>query len=96
MAGLGYLYLNFAQALMDSERPKGLSELALEEYDILLEEQAYPFEEKAIEYHEANLQRLWAGEQNAHTLQSLEQLQKLLASTYARPERMEAVYENPK
>ena len=46
---------------MDSERPKGLDELALEQYELLLEEQAYPFEEKAIAIHEANMRRSWDG-----------------------------------
>ena len=39
---------------MDSERPKELSKVELEQYNVLLEEQAFPFEEKAIELHEVN------------------------------------------
>ena len=44
---------------MSSQRPQDLDELALEEYDLLLEEIAYPFEEKAIEIHTNNAQRAW-------------------------------------
>ena len=46
---------------MESERPAGLSGEELEQYDILLEEQAYPFEEKSINIHETNVGRISAG-----------------------------------
>ena len=46
------LYTHLGKALMQSERPKNLSAEALEEYNILLEDQAYPFEEQAIALHE--------------------------------------------
>jgi tetratricopeptide (TPR) repeat protein len=42
------LYRQLGKDLMSSERPKGLSKAELEQYDVLLEEQAFPFEEKAI------------------------------------------------
>lgn len=48
---IGQLYEDMAQALLNSERPQGLTALAAEQYDILLEEQAYPFEEQAIELY---------------------------------------------
>ena len=37
---------------MNSERPSNLNELELEQYELALEEQIYPFEEKAIKVHE--------------------------------------------
>jgi TolA-binding protein len=49
------VYHEFGQALMASERPKGLSAEELEQYNVLLEEQSFPFEEKAIAMHEANV-----------------------------------------
>jgi TolA-binding protein len=55
---LGRLYQAFAQALLESERPRGLDEFALDEYVLLLEEQAFPLEERAIEFHETNLKRI--------------------------------------
>lgn len=51
---IGQIYRKLAADLMQSERPKGLDELALEQYSILLEEQALPFEDKAIELFVAN------------------------------------------
>lgn len=48
------IYRKLAADLMASERPKGLSELELEQYGFLLEEQATPFEDKALELYIAN------------------------------------------
>ncbi|MCL1068107.1 hypothetical protein L2735_15060 [Shewanella olleyana] len=56
---LAEMYRQLAADVMDSERPNDLDELALEEYEILLEELAYPFEEKAIEIHISNTERAW-------------------------------------
>ena len=58
---LGTVYQAFAKALLDSERPRGLSADEIEQYNILLEEQALPFEEKAISTHEINLKRVAQG-----------------------------------
>ena len=51
------LYQDFGKALMTSQRPKKLTKAELEQYNVLLEEQAFPFEEKAIELHEVNARR---------------------------------------
>lgn len=51
------LYHDFSKAMLKSQRPKGLSAEELEQYNVLLEEQAFPFEEKAIEVHEINVRR---------------------------------------
>jgi tetratricopeptide (TPR) repeat protein len=58
---LANLYITLADDLMNSSRPDGLSALELSQYDILLEEQAYPFEETAIGLHEKNIARVRAG-----------------------------------
>ena len=55
------LYQDFGRALMSSQRPKKLNKKELEQYDLMLEEQAYPFEEKAIELHELNARRAREG-----------------------------------
>ncbi|MDX1456135.1 MAG: tetratricopeptide repeat protein [Marinobacter sp.] len=55
------LYGQFAQELMDAPRPQGLSPLEAAQYEIVLEEQAIPFEELAIEVHQANIERSWGG-----------------------------------
>jgi TolA-binding protein len=51
------MYAEFGRALLESQRPRGLKKAELEQYNVLLEEQAFPFEEKAIELHEANARR---------------------------------------
>jgi tetratricopeptide (TPR) repeat protein len=55
------LYQDFGQSLIGSQRPKKLSKAELEQYNVMLEEQAFPFEEKAIELHEANAKRASSG-----------------------------------
>ena len=42
--------------MLSSQRPKGLKKAELEQYNVMLEEQAFPFEEKATELHEVNAQ----------------------------------------
>ena len=54
---LGEVYEQFSSDLMDSDRPADLAADALEQYEILLEEQAFPFEEKAIDLYVANTSR---------------------------------------
>ncbi len=88
---VGEIYSLLAQDLMDSDRPKNLDELAMEQYEVLLEEQVFPFEEKAIEILEANAQRAWGGQYDDWVKRSFEQLAKLLPARYAKPELVEAV-----
>jgi hypothetical protein len=51
---MGELYRRLGADLIKSERPADLDAEELEQYDLLLEEQAFPFEEKAAEVHELN------------------------------------------
>ena len=55
------LYRTLGKDVMASERPKGLSADEREQYDTLLEEQAFPFEEQAIELHTVNAARIRDG-----------------------------------
>jgi tetratricopeptide (TPR) repeat protein len=55
---IGSIYNDFSRALLTSERPKNLNSDELEQYQILIEDQAFPFEEKAIEFYETNLARV--------------------------------------
>ena len=80
------IYNDFANSLMNSQRPKGLDEEQLEEYELLLEEQAFPFEEKAIDIHLANFKRIPAGTYDEPTKKSLQALGKLMPFRYARVE----------
>ncbi|MET0053093.1 MAG: tetratricopeptide repeat protein [Candidatus Thiodiazotropha sp.] len=86
---IGEIYQQFAAALMKSERPKGLSADELEQYDILLEEQAYPFEEKAIGLYESNVERAPQGIYDAWVQASFKQLAKLMPARYAKQEQWE-------
>lgn len=83
---IGEIYAQLSRDLMNSQRPKDLDELALEQYEILLEEQAYPFEEKAIEIHQANAQRSWKGTYDAGVKRSFDALAKLLPARYNKSE----------
>jgi len=87
---IGEIYNDFSRALMKSQRPRKLSGEALEQYDILLEEQAYPFEEKAIGIHQANLKYLQQGIYDKWVKKSLQQLQKLDPIRYAKPEKIDS------
>lgn len=84
---IGEIYATLSRDLMDSQRPKGLSELELEQYDILLEEQALPFEDQAIAIHAANSERSWTGTYDDWVKQSFRALAKLLPGRYQKPEK---------
>jgi len=80
------IYHEFARSLMSSQRPGDLDEQQLEEYELLLEEQAFPFEEKAIDIHLANFRRIPAGTYDEPTKKSLQILGELMPFRYARVE----------
>lgn len=88
---LGEVYQRFSADLMESERPADLDEMALEQYELLLEEQAFPFEEKAIELYEANAARAADGIYDEWVQQSFTALATLLPARYAKLERSEHV-----
>jgi tetratricopeptide (TPR) repeat protein len=81
------IYIELGSALLDSQRPANLVGEALEQYNILLEEQAYPFEEQAITLHETNVQRIESGLYNVWIEKSLQQLAQLVPARYAKLER---------
>src|SRR6185295_5357315 len=80
------LYRHLGKALLDSERPRDLSPDELEQYQVLLEEQAFPFEEKAIEIHESNAQRAAGGIYDDWVRKSFVALAELKPARYARNE----------
>ena len=80
------IYHQLSRDLMDSERPNELSAEELDQYDILLEEQAFPFEEQAIEIHQANTERAASGFYNEWVRASFEELAKLSPARYAKAE----------
>lgn len=85
------LYADFGKALLDSQRPKKLSKDELEQYNVMLEEQAYPFEEKAIELHEINARRARGGVYDEWVKKSFVALSKLRPVRYAKVEKGEGV-----
>ena len=85
------VYRDFGKALMTSERPKKLSKAELEQYNVLLEEQAFPFEEKATELHEVNARRTADGLYDQWVKASFDALRELRPLRYAKNERSEGV-----
>ena len=80
------IYHSFSKALFESERPANLNADELEQYEILLEEQAFPFEEQAIEVHEVNALRVTEGVYDDWVKRSFESLTTLLPVRYAKQE----------
>lgn len=78
------LYRQLARDVLDSERPDGLTDLQANQYDMLLEEEAYPFEEKAIELHQRNQKRIPEGHWTGWVSRSLESLAALFPARYKR------------
>jgi len=85
------VYQDFGAALLASQRPKGLSKEELEQYNVLLEEQAFPFEEKAIELHEINAHRTAEGIYDQWIKDSFVALARLRPVRYGKAERSEGV-----
>jgi tetratricopeptide (TPR) repeat protein len=80
------LYRTLAHDLLQSERPKKLSSEELEQYNSLLEEQAYPFEEQAISIHELNAKRAQDGVYDEWVRKSYGALAELKPARYAKTE----------
>ncbi|MEO8921502.1 MAG: tetratricopeptide repeat protein [Caldimonas sp.] len=88
---IAMVYRDFGKALMASERPKNLSKAELEQYNVLLEEQAFPFEEKATELHEANAHRAAVGVYDKWVKSSFDALKELRPVRYGKTEVSEGV-----
>jgi hypothetical protein len=58
-------------------------------YELVLEEEAYPFEERGIEVHEANFELLASGIYNPWVQKSLDGLAVLMPGRYAKRETSE-------
>ncbi len=88
------LYRQLGKDLMSSERPKNLSKEELEQYDVLLEEQAFPFEEKAIKLHEVNVARAKDGTYDEWVQKSYASLAQLNPGRYGKAELGEQLVES--
>jgi tetratricopeptide (TPR) repeat protein len=80
------LYRTLAQDLLASERPQKLSAQEREQYDALLEEQAFPFEEQAIQIHEINTRRTQDGLYDDSVRRSFAALAALKPARYGKTE----------
>ena len=83
MAGL---YRTLAQDLLASERPKNLKGEELAEYNSLLEEQVFPFEEQAIKAYELNTARARDGVYDEWVRKSFQALAELKPARYGKTE----------
>ena len=92
---LGEVYEQFSSDLLDSERPANLDEAAMEQYELLLEEQMYPFEEKAIDLYKANADRAPDGVYDEWVKRSFDRLAGLMPARYAKSERTEDAITSP-
>ena len=84
---IGQLYTQLARSLMDSERPAGLDELEQEEYQFLLEDQAYPFEQAAMEIHMKNINRTYDGIYDEWVKKSFEVMSELKPTQFRKEEK---------
>jgi TolA-binding protein len=80
------LYHDLARALKQSERPRNLDAAALEQYDLLLDEQIFPFEDKSISIHEANVRRAKDGLYDSWVQKSYAELAGLSPGRYGKSE----------
>ena len=81
------IYYNFSRSLLESQRPDNLSGAELDEFNEMLEEQAYPFENKAIQVHEHNVALIKSGIYSPWIDRSIEKLAKLVPARYGKPEQ---------
>jgi len=86
---MGESYALLAKAIFNSERPKGMSDIELEEYDTLLEERVFPIEDQAIEAFEANVSLTTQGVWDKWIRESFAQLEILMPARYIKPEVMD-------
>ena len=80
------LYSTLAKDIMGSQRPPNLKGDALEEYNSLLEEQVFPFEEQAIKAHELNVARAKDGVYDESVRKSFQALAQLKPARYGKTE----------
>ncbi|HMB73827.1 MAG TPA: hypothetical protein VKQ06_09665, partial [Gammaproteobacteria bacterium] len=85
------LYHTLSRDLFASQRPPELTAEELSQYDLLLEEQAFPFEEEAIDVHEVNARRTADGVYDEWVKGSIEALGELLPVRYAKQEMGEEI-----
>lgn len=91
---LGSVYRDFGRAIIQSARPSSLQGEALAQYELLLEEQAFPFEEKAIQAYETNLGRMNQGVWNDWIHRSANALVELSPGKYGKHDQRDTIYDS--
>ena len=86
------IYRKLGQDIMKSERPKKLEADQLDEYNSLLEEQAFPFEEQAISTHEINTRLARQNVYDEGVKKSYAALAELKPGRYGKTEAAAAEY----
>jgi hypothetical protein len=81
------VYYDFNRSLVESERPGNLVGAEKEQYELALEEQAFPFEERAIDVHQKNTDLVKLGIYNKWVEKSFSRLAKLVPARYAKFEQ---------
>ncbi|MDB5988297.1 MAG: hypothetical protein JWR16_3350 [Nevskia sp.] len=89
---IGAVYRDFAEAIIASQRPNNLKGDALEQYNLLLQDQASAFDDKSIAAHAANLQSLKQGVWNDWIHRSADQLAQLSPAQYGKHEQHDDRY----
>jgi len=80
------LYRRLGKDVLESERPRNLKKDELEQYESLLEDQAFPFEEQAIQIHEINTARAHDGVYDDWVKKSYAALAELKPGRYGKTE----------
>jgi len=81
------IYQIMGEDLMASERPKGLDADQMEQYNILIEEEAIPFEDQAIEIYTLNANLVNDNIYDKWVKESYNELAKLIPGRYAKFEK---------
>jgi len=87
---IALIYKKFSISLLESDRPKKLNAEELDQYEILLEDQAFPFEDKSIEFFEINLSRVKEGQYNKWIKSSYMELVGLFPTRYKRSPKVDS------
>ena len=80
------MYRKLGKDVLESERPKNLKKDELEQYESLLEDQSFPFEEQAIQIHEINTARARDGIYDESVKKSFAALAELKPGRYGKTE----------
>jgi tetratricopeptide (TPR) repeat protein len=81
---MGRIFEEFREALLESERPVGLTSEELAEYNFQIEEQAYPFEDEAVAAYESGLKSSLAHMGDEFIQKTIKRLEELRPALYKR------------